>query len=308
MTEFVHNKGDAGGGFSMSGLASVHFAENKTVFSENTAQAGGGMHVAFVAAGPQFTGVEFESNVAVFGGGAYVTACGTDHDSKDFEEGSRDEMRTVFDRCEFVNNTAFSDGGGISSVFGQDYFVNSTFVGNTARFGGALSLAGASSSVHDCVLIENSSEEDGGAAVYNRGLVSSISNTSFVDNTFNCASGEFRETILPENKVSVGTSFLDHDYFLLESGRCSVRNFNHASLKIRVRESGRLVTSHRGMGEKGTVAVATLFDIYCIGEMGVRKHDLFMPFSHFFAHPGAISPMGPNSRMITVSLEYSGKF
>ena len=207
-TEFIDNKcKTGGGGLSMDGLVSVQFAENQTIFSGNTADVvGGGVHVADVGTGPQLIGVKFNSNSAEFGGGMYVTDSGTDHDAKKFTEGTNPEQRTKFDRCEFFNNIALSGGGAVSSIFGQDYFVSSTFQGNTARFGGALSLSAIDSSLFNCTFVENSSEEDEGPAVSNRGLISSFSNSSFFTNTFVCANGKFRETSRGDNNVSVGTT------------------------------------------------------------------------------------------------------
>lgn len=189
--EFIKNKcNTGGGGLAMDGLVSLRLAEDKTLFRENSVGvAGGGVHIANVAAGPQFTGVRFISNSAEFGGGVYVLASGT-------------ESRTEFDRCNFIDNTASSDGGAVSSSFGQDDFVGSNFEGNTARFGGALNLAGTYSSVSDCTFIDNSSEEGEGPAVSNRGLISSFSGSSFSTNVVVCASGEYRETGIDYNEVS----------------------------------------------------------------------------------------------------------
>ena len=96
----------------------------------------------------------------------------------------------VFIGCDFVDNQAVATGGAIHSAAGQDLVINTTFSGNTASEGGAMSLAGTTGLVN-CSFVENISDEGRGSVVANMGYMSGISNCSFHSNAFSCQRGEF---------------------------------------------------------------------------------------------------------------------
>ena len=96
----------------------------------------------------------------------------------------------VYIGCSFVDNQAIATGGAIHSAAGQDLVINTTFRGNTASEGGALSLAGTIRLVN-CSFVENISDEGRGPVIANIGYMSGISNCSFHSNTFSCQRGEF---------------------------------------------------------------------------------------------------------------------
>lgn len=89
-------------------------------------------------------------------------------------------------------------GGAVDSGAGLDRFVESTFTGNSARVGGAVRLAGTASFAN-CTFVENASSNGEGSAISNIGYISSIYNSSFRNNVFECDAGTF----LDFNTVSV---------------------------------------------------------------------------------------------------------
>eukprot|EP00903_Cladosiphon_okamuranus_P013951 g12975.t1 len=98
---------------------------------------------------------------------------------------------TIFDRCRFIDNTATATGGAVESASGHDAFVGSVFQGNMAgTSGGALRLAGTAS-VDNCSFEENVSNDGGGAALSNIGVISKMENASFRGNVFACPPGMF---------------------------------------------------------------------------------------------------------------------
>lgn len=78
----------------------------------------------------------------------------------------------------------------MDSGAGLDRFVNSSFVGNSARVGGALRLAGTTSLIN-CTFVDNASSDREGSAISNIGYVSSLDNCFFRGNIYQCDAGTF---------------------------------------------------------------------------------------------------------------------
>lgn len=199
-TSFVNNTaGATGGGLAMLGTLSVTFDSADIKFSENAAAvAGGAVSMSSVDFGPVFSGTAFESNFASLGGAVYATGSGTTFTVNSFEKESNP---TTFDGCSFQNNVAKVTGGAMDSTSGQEIFVNTLFIGNKAGVGGALRLAGTAS-LENCSFVNNISDLDGGPAVSNNGIISIMSNISFVGNVFSCEIGEYLFSQNVDNRVS----------------------------------------------------------------------------------------------------------
>eukprot|EP00903_Cladosiphon_okamuranus_P018661 g17175.t2 len=176
----VEGEGGGGGGFSMSD-GSVFTWTGDTEFTDNKADLGG------AGFGPTFTNITFISNSAQVGGAASMMASGS---LKDISE-TVPPSPTTFDRCWFIDNTATATGGAIESASGHDAIVGSVFQGNTAgTSGGALRLAGTAS-VDNCSFSENVSDDSGGPAISNIGVILKMQNVSFRHNVFACQPGMF---------------------------------------------------------------------------------------------------------------------
>lgn len=78
----------------------------------------------------------------------------------------------------------------MDSGAGLDRFVGSSFVGNSARFGGALRIVGTAS-LSNCTFVENASNDGKGPAISNVGYISSQNNSYFRDNIPQCDPGTF---------------------------------------------------------------------------------------------------------------------
>lgn len=128
------------------------------------------------------------SNYVQIGGAAYITSSGT----TTTEDQSRVLIQhpTTFDRCTFIGNEAGATGEAIDTGAVLDEITNSHFARNIARAGGTFKLSGITS-LGSCTFTENVSENDEGFAIANSGFVSSITECSFVDNTFKCEPGSF---------------------------------------------------------------------------------------------------------------------
>ena len=188
-TVFENNTCEAnGGGLGLIGGVLVQLPTTEIIFSGNRAAiAGGAIFVWGNNLGPYFIGLIFFSNFASHGGGVYSVGSGNALNGLDSEQRSNP---VVFVRCSFVDNQAIATGGAIHSAAGQDLLINTTFSGNTASEGGALSLAGTTGLVN-CSFVENISDEGRGSAVANIGYMSGIFNCSFHSNAFSCQRGEF---------------------------------------------------------------------------------------------------------------------
>lgn len=195
-TVFDGNRcGAHGGGIAMLETVSVSFQATDITFVNNSAAvAGGAVFISGADVGPVFNGTRLVSNYAQVGGAVYATGSGTTETASD--GGQPEGNPTTFYGCTFKGNSADATGGAVDSASGQDRFVNTSFVMNSAGVGGALRLAGTAS-VENCLFLENFSGDGGGPVVSNIGVVSNISGTSFRDNVFYCDPGEF----LSFNKV-----------------------------------------------------------------------------------------------------------
>ena len=191
VTDFVDNvSGRNGGAFSLVGGLFIEIGTTARVsFRRNYARvSGGAIFMSGVDVGLIFRGVTFVSNSAQFGGGVHAISSGNAKFNLDGKETSNP---TIFDRCSFVDNTAIATGGAIQSAAGQDYIISTSFIGNTARAGGALFLAGTASFMN-CSFFDNEAEEGEGPAISNIGYLEKMQNSSFAGNAYNCALGTFR--------------------------------------------------------------------------------------------------------------------
>lgn len=178
-----------GGALAMLGLVKLSLQGRYLTFSGNSAGFGGGaVSISGTSVGPVFWGVTFELNRALFGGGVHVTGSGIDATATD--DGIPNESPVSFVGCMFTGNTASSSGGAVNSASGNDLFVHSSFVGNTAKAGGALRVAGETS-VENCSFVDNSSDVGGGPAVSNFGSIDQLNDSSFSRNFLNCGQGTY---------------------------------------------------------------------------------------------------------------------
>eukprot|EP00903_Cladosiphon_okamuranus_P013950 g12974.t1 len=189
-TSFSNNTAGANGGAValLGGLSLDVGSAVDVVFSGNHADvAGGAVFVSGTGVGPTFSNLSFVSNSAQAGGAVSMMASGNLKDITDIAPPSP----TIFDRCRFIDNTATATGGAVESASGHDAFVGSVFQGNMAgTSGGALRLAGTAS-VGNCSFEENISNDGGGAALSNIGVISKMENASFRGNVFACPPGMF---------------------------------------------------------------------------------------------------------------------
>lgn len=194
-TSFIGNAcgGNGGAVVLMGALSLIMETGGNVAFTSNSADvAGGAVFISATSFGPQFVGASFASNYAQVGGAVYATGSGTAVTEEEF---TNDVIlhRTTFDGCEFVGNQAEATGGAVESSAGVDLFADTLFVRNKAGVGGALRLAGTTS-LDNCSFYGNLAEEGGGPAVSNIGFVSQFFNSSFDDNTFDCASGTYLDS------------------------------------------------------------------------------------------------------------------
>lgn len=180
--------GSSGGALVLSESLSVSGNLTDITFLENSADVyGGAVYILSMRVGPVFKRARFESNRAQSGGGVYAVSSGTAVSTNPVrDKGSI----STFDNCLFVNNEAKATGGAMSSASGQDPFYSSTFISNSARFGGALQLAGTAS-IDSCVFKGNTADLGGGPAVSNIGGIVNVASSTFIDNIFNCGVGSF---------------------------------------------------------------------------------------------------------------------
>ena len=189
-TTFVDNVCERdGGAMSMAGGLSLEFDPMANVtFHRNSAQAAGGaVFMSGSDIGPTFHRVNFISNTAHLGGAVYATSSGN---AKIGPNGRETFNPTTFYKCSFSNNTAISTGGAIQSAAGQDYVIGTSFVGNTAKVGGALFLAGTSKFIN-CSFVGNVADEGAGPTISNIGYVAKMENIFFTGNDFSCAMGTY---------------------------------------------------------------------------------------------------------------------
>ena len=186
-TSFMYNKcGWSGGAIALSGSLSVSVNATMTFHGNSADVYGGAVYISSMGTGPVFQGAQFDSNVAQVGGAVYAAGSGTTMTK--YLENNPVEHPTTFNSCSFMNNTAQATGGAVSSASGQDMFLNTKFVNNVARSGGALSLAGTASIIK-CFFGGNLADSGGGPGVSNIGYLSDISNSTFIDSVVSCEKG-----------------------------------------------------------------------------------------------------------------------
>lgn len=184
-TAFVNNmcRGN-GGAMALLGGLFVNFLTKELTFSGNEANvAGGGIFISATGVGPEITNASFLSNFAEIGAGAFMTGSGT-------STNHGNDSPTTFKGCRFVGNKAGATGGAIESAVGIDAIIDTVFIRNIARVGGALRLAGKAS-IEGCSFEENVAALEGGPAVHNIGYISEMSNCHFNGNVFDCKEGAF---------------------------------------------------------------------------------------------------------------------
>lgn len=188
-TTFSNNTAGAkGGAVALLGRLFLDIGTVDVVFSSNHADvAGGAVFVSGTGVGPTFSNVSFVSNSAQAGGAVSMMGSGNLKEITDVVP----PHPSTFDRCRFISNTATTTGGAVESASGYDAFVGSVFQGNMAgTSGGALRLAGTAS-VDNCSFEENVSNDVGGAALSNIGVISKMKNVSFTGNVFACPPGKY---------------------------------------------------------------------------------------------------------------------
>lgn len=193
-TSFEDNESSTNGGaVALSENVKVTFGsdvEPEVNFTGNTAAgSGGALYVSTVAEGPVWSGVTFSGNYASIGGAVYSLASGTYVDDITYEE-----FYCVYDGCLFRDNVATATGGAVESVAGKDRFVNTSFVNNSARSGGAARLSGTADLL--CCEFTDNGAYDEAPAVRNIGTIGTISNVSFAGNVLLCESKTFLDYVV----------------------------------------------------------------------------------------------------------------
>ena len=175
-TYFVNNTcGGNGGGISLRAVSSVSFGAMGVLFYGNSADlAGGAFFIWDTGSQTALSGVAFKKNFAQVGGAVYT---------------SESQSTVTIDECSFVDNGASFSGGAMENA-GRVSCSNTSFVGNEAAIGGALRLTGLTS-LDSCEFVENLSQEGGGAAVSNIGIMSRFSNITFQENIYTCDPGSY---------------------------------------------------------------------------------------------------------------------
>ena len=193
-TRFFNNSGGTyGGALMVSGSMTFALGSYSLDFERNKAgSTGGAVLFTGVSTAPVFHGSRFVENEAQIGGAVYATGTGT------VISATGESYPLIFDGCNFTGNEAASTGGAVESAAGKDYFVNTSFVGNVAKQGGALRLAGTASIV-ECHFERNLAAEGGGPAISDVGYTEEMRSTYFVDNDFSCDPGFFLlyEKVIP---------------------------------------------------------------------------------------------------------------
>lgn len=207
-TRFVNNTCRVNGGtMALLGTLSLSFDATDVTFVGNSAAvAGGSVFVSGAGVGPVFSDTKFSSNSAQIGGAVYVTGSGATITKV---SGNDVSNPTTFIGCTFVGNEASATGGAIETTAGQDVVAKTVFVSNRAGVGGALGLGGITL-LTNCSFKENASNEGGGAAVSNIGVMSQVSNIDFIENDFICRDREFLD-----RHSAVSCSFLIGQWFAL---------------------------------------------------------------------------------------------
>lgn len=187
-TTFSYNTCQGSGG-AVYLASDTYLSPSTSVFEGNTAgDAGGAVFMAGVGTGPVFARSTFTNNSSPRGGAVYSASSGVA--TIDFVK-----YPTMYEDCLFADNRASATGGAIESVAGYDQIVDSVFEGNTAGVGGALRLGG-SAVLTNCTFVDNISDEDGGAAISNLGVLEVNGGaTRFSGNVFWCENGTYLDYV-----------------------------------------------------------------------------------------------------------------
>lgn len=198
-TTFSNNTANANGGaLALLGVLSVDLPPmgNILLLSGNDATiVGGAVYQESMNTGLSWAGASFVSNSALNGGAVYSVGSAAVIESPP----------NSYDNCKFEDNSASASGGAIESTAGRDYFVDTTFKGNTARnIGGGLRLAGTAT-FSRCIFVGNGAE-GAGPAVSNVGTLSMV-NATFTKNALLCAPDTFLNYTVQVCRVGT-TSYL----------------------------------------------------------------------------------------------------
>lgn len=97
--------------------------------------------------------------------------------------------RLFINRASFVNNQAFSEGGAIITWFGSLEVRNSTFTGNTATFGAAISVKNTRVTIINCTISGNTASGHLGGGIVNFFGNVTIRNSTITANAANGTNG-----------------------------------------------------------------------------------------------------------------------
>ena len=178
-----------------SGMNYSYFSDNKveviiekSKFSYNTAQYGGGIRITSYARSSsiEFSNCTIYDNIAQYGGGVYIY----------FDDGSGS---IEVSNCTIYNNTAQYGGGGVNIYFvdgsGSIEVSNCTIYNNTAQIGGGVAIylhnGSGSIEVSNCTIYDNTAQTGGGVVIYLHDGSGSIevSNCTIYDNTVQTGGG-----------------------------------------------------------------------------------------------------------------------
>ena len=186
---------------------------NECNFTDYTARSGGAISFEKVVEKSVIENSLFKNNEIttiswIYGGGAI------------FIEGSASDF--IIRNCEFINNTASTEGGAIFINTGENVLIDSVlFSENTAQYGGALHLNnGYDVTIQNSEFINNTGL--GSDIHYVGAIVSSIINSTFDGTNHILAEGRAVLLTLSNNKEL--DSYLDNDYFIYNEGSLYLEN------------------------------------------------------------------------------------
>lgn len=176
-SSFLNNTAVVGGGAIFVDSTAI-LKVSDSIFSQNTIKSffGDGKGGAVFCANDEvfvnlaFSGCQFERNEADHGGGVYLFGL----------------YESTFEDCEFIDNHAAQQGGAVlvngseSSIseieprYGSCSFLDSSFEGNSAKFGGAIGfLPGTNGTLLDSTFKQNNATNGGAIYLFNDTAVES---------------------------------------------------------------------------------------------------------------------------------------
>jgi hypothetical protein len=170
--------------------------------SKLTIDGGGSYQIFKISAGPvSVSGLKI-SGGKITGSGAAISETGGD---------------LTVTACEFANNSATLKGGAIFAAAPAGLTVeNSTFTGNSAEFGGAISTSAAGLAIANSTFSGNSASSQGGAVNYFPTAAGSITNNTFYGNSVG-SSG-----IGSAIDLDTGTATISNNLFVGNTGGPSI--------------------------------------------------------------------------------------